>query len=114
MGSAQGFGSTVVLRAESPAHAGDFRQSKSFWGGLSVLNRSVGSVSLGPAQCWYIGGPLALKRNGALGSKQTALGGTPIARHYGTELNSPEESAWLRAGVKYPHGRQGNGFRIDA
>jgi hypothetical protein len=31
-----------------------------FWGGLSVLNRSVDCVSLGVAQGWYIGGPLAL------------------------------------------------------
>jgi hypothetical protein len=65
MGSAHGFASTVVLSAESPAHAGGFWQSNAFWGGLSVLNRSVGCVSLGVAQCWYIGGPLALKRNGA-------------------------------------------------
>jgi uncharacterized caspase-like protein len=65
MGSAHGFASTAILRAESPVYAGGFRQSNAFWGGLSVLNRSVGGVSLGVAQCWYIGGPLALKRNGA-------------------------------------------------
>jgi hypothetical protein len=69
MGIAHGFASTVILRAESPAHAGGFRQSNAFWGGLSVLNRSVGCVSLGVAQGWYIGGPLALKKNGTLGSK---------------------------------------------
>jgi hypothetical protein len=69
MGSAHGFAPTVILRAESPGDAGGFRQSNAFWGGLSVLNRSVGCASLGVAQVWYIGGPLALKRNGALGSK---------------------------------------------
>jgi hypothetical protein len=68
MGSAHGFASTVILRAESPVDAGGFRQSNAFWGGLSVLNRSV-EFSLGVAQCWYIGGPLALKRNEALGFK---------------------------------------------
>jgi hypothetical protein len=69
MGSAHGLASTAILRAESPVDADDFRQSNTFWGGLSVLNHSVGCVSLGLAQCWYIGGPLALKRNGVLGAK---------------------------------------------
>jgi hypothetical protein len=32
-----------------------------FWGGLSVLIRAVKRVSLGVAQGWYVGGPLALK-----------------------------------------------------
>jgi hypothetical protein len=49
MGSAHGFASTVVLRAESPVDAGGFRQSNAFWGGLSVLNHSAGCVSLGLA-----------------------------------------------------------------
>jgi hypothetical protein len=63
MGIAHGFASTVILRAESPVDSGVFRQSNAFfWGGLSVLNRAVGCVSLGVAQGWYVGGPLALKR----------------------------------------------------
>jgi hypothetical protein len=51
MGNAQGFASTDILRAESPVDADGFRQSNAFWDGLSVLNRSVGCVSLGVAQC---------------------------------------------------------------
>jgi hypothetical protein len=77
MGIADGFPSTVILRAESPADAGGFRRSNAFWGGLSVLNRSVECVFLGVAQVWYIGGPLVLKR-GALGSGQTVSGGPPL------------------------------------
>jgi hypothetical protein len=69
MGSAHGFASTDILRAESPVDAGGFRQSNAFWGGLFSPQSLGGCVSLGVAQGWYIGGPLALRRNGALGSK---------------------------------------------
>jgi hypothetical protein len=78
MGIADGFASTVILRAESPADAGGFRQSNAFWGGLSVLSRSVGCLCLGVAQCWYIGGSLALKKNGTLGSGSTVSVGPPV------------------------------------
>jgi hypothetical protein len=49
MGIAQGFASTVILRADSPVYAGVFQQSTAFLGGLSVLNRTVRCVTLGVA-----------------------------------------------------------------
>jgi hypothetical protein len=61
MGIAHGSAPTVILRAEGPVYSVVCRQSKAIWGGLSVLNRAVGCISLGVAQGWYIGGPLALK-----------------------------------------------------
>ena len=84
MGSAHGFASTDILRAESPVDADGFWQLNAVLGGLSVLNRSVGCVSLGVPQCWYIGGPLALQRNGALAANQTGLGGSPVLSLLGT------------------------------
>ena len=61
MGIAHGFASAVILRAEGPAYWWGADNRPLLWGGLSVLNRAVGCVSLGVAQGWYIGGPLALK-----------------------------------------------------
>jgi hypothetical protein len=61
MGIAHGVASAVILRAEGPAYSLGAGNQPLLWGGLSVLNRAVGCVSLGVAQGWYIGGPLALK-----------------------------------------------------
>ncbi len=60
MGIAHGVASAVILRAEGPAYSWG-AGNQPLWVGLSVLNRAVGCVSLGVAQGWYIGGPLALK-----------------------------------------------------